>query len=269
MQNKILILISLLLCLLLTGCGTETVTKQADHRPVFVMGSDIYPPFNYLDEDGVPTGIDVDLAKEALGRMGYQVRVEQINWERKDELLKSGEIDCAWGCFSMEGRLDRYKWAGPYMVSRQMVAVLSSSDIHTLQDLEGKTLAAQSTSKPEELYTSPNHGNKLPQLGNFISLENRALAYTFMGKGYADAMAAHETAILQYMKDYDTDYRLIDEPLMTVGIGVAFDKDDDRGIAEELERTLEEMRQDGTSAKIISKYLDEPDKYLQLGQLPY
>ena len=76
--------------------------------------------YNYLNEDGVPTGIDVELATEAFKRMGYQVEVVQINWEKKKELVESGEIDCIMGCFSMEGRLDEYRWAGPYIASRQV-----------------------------------------------------------------------------------------------------------------------------------------------------
>ena len=53
------------------------------------------------------------------------------------------------------------------------------------------------------------------------------------------------------MKDYDASFRILEEPLMITGIGVAFAKDDDRGICEQMDRTLEEMRQDGTSLKII------------------
>ena len=34
-----------------------------------------------------------------------------------------------------------------------------------------------------------------------------------------------------------------------------------------LEQTLDEMREDGTSAKIIGKYLDDPEKYLEVDQL--
>lgn len=251
-----------------TGCSIQNTDKEKDTRPVIVVGSDNYPPYIYRDEDGVPTGIDVDLAKEAFGRMGYQVEIEFIDWERKTELVDSGEIDCLWGCFSMKGRLDQYKWAGPYMVSRQVVAVPANSSIYTLQDLAGHTVVAQSTSKPEELYTKNNNG-KLPKLGNFISLENRAQLYTFVGKGYADAVASHETSILQYAKDYNIDYRIIDEPLMVVGIGVAFSRQDQRGLAEELNRTLTEMRQDGTEAEIIGKYLENPEKYLEVGSLDY
>ena len=49
-------------------------------------------------------------------------------------------------------------------------------------------------------------------------------------KGYVDAVAAHEESVVQYMKDYDTSFRILEDPLMVVGIGVAFAKDDDRGI---------------------------------------
>ena len=54
------------------------------------------------------------------------------------------------------------------------------------------------------------------------------------------------------------------EPLMITGIGVAFAKEDDRGICEQMGQTQEEMRLDGTSLKIIEKYLDDPQKYLEV-----
>ncbi len=81
------------------------------------------------------------------------------------------------------------------------------------------------------------------------------MIYTFLGKGYVDAVAAHEESIVQYMGDYNTSFRILEEPLMITGIGVAFAKEDDRGICEQMDQTLEEMRQDGTSLKIIGKYL--------------
>ena len=62
---------------------------------------------------------------------------------------------------------------------------------------------------------------------------------------------------------------ILEDPLMVVGIGVAFAKEDDRGICEQMSQTLEEMRQDGTSLKIIEKYLDDPQKYLEVDDLGY
>ena len=96
------------------------------------------------------------------------------------------------------------------------------------------------------------------------SLEDRELLYTSLGKGYVDAIAAHETAIRQYMKDYDADYRILDESILTTGIGVAFAKNDTRGLSEQLYRVFEEMRADGTTRTIIGRYLSDPDKYLEV-----
>ena len=250
--------------ILLNGCaGKASGSKNAQNLPEIIVGSDDYPPFNYLDENGQPTGIDVDLAKEAFGRMGYQVVFKQINWEEKQDLLEDGEIDCIWGSFSIDGREKEYKWAGPYMVSRQVVAVNEESDIYTLQDLEGKRIAVQSTTKPEEIFQN-HEDERLPALKEIFSMQNRELIYPFLSKGYADAVAAHETAILQYMKDYDLKYRILEEPLLTVGLGVAFRKDDENGIAEELSDTFEKMRADGTTEKVIGSYLDNVEKYLEV-----
>ncbi len=268
--KKILALIAMvgLAAALLTGCGDETGSRQGESKPVIKVGSDRYPPYNYFNEDGVPTGIDVDLAREAFGRMGYQVEIVNIDWEKKTELVDSGEIDCIWGCFSMIGRMNDYRWAGPYMVSRQVVAVNESSDIYHLSDMVGKNIAVQTTTKPEGIFLKRTD-ERIPQVNNLISLGNRALIYTLLGKNYVDAVAAHETSILQYMKDYDTRYRILPEALMTVGIGVAFSKNDRRGLDKGLHDALESMRKDGTSAKIIGKYLDHPEAYLEVEQLGY
>ena len=48
----------------------------------------------------------MELATEAFRRMGYQVDVVQINWEKKKELVESGEIDCITVSYT---HLDVYK----------------------------------------------------------------------------------------------------------------------------------------------------------------
>lgn len=102
-----------------------------------------------------------------------------------------------------------------------------------------------------------------------ISLNHRELIFTFLQKGYVDAIGAHEESIIQYMKDYDANFRILEEPLMKVGVGVAFSKNDKRDLCEKLDQTLNEMRQDGTSKKIIGKYLSNPEKYLEVDDFAY
>lgn len=248
----------------LTSCGGTNAKDSG--LPQIIVGSDTYPPYIYLNNDGVPAGIDVEIATEAFRRMGYAARFEPIDWEQKTDLVESGTIDCIWGCFSMDGREQLYRWVGPYMVSRQVVAVNADSGIETLADLAGKTMMVQSTTKPEEIFlggTDP----RIPQFGELLSAEDRSVQYAMLNCGYVDAIAAHEAAILQYMQDCNANFRILEEPLLVTGIGVAFALNDTRGLDEKLTETFAAMRADGTMKQIVGKYLPDPEKYLEVDAL--
>ena len=73
------ILLAGIMATTLAGCKNENISKKETEKPVITIGSDNYPPYNYLNEDGVPTGIDVELATEAFKRMGYQLSLIHIS----------------------------------------------------------------------------------------------------------------------------------------------------------------------------------------------
>lgn len=258
----------LILCCLcfLCGCGNKVSTDTSSQLEKIIVGSDNYPPFVYLDESGNPTGIDIDIATEAFRRMGYEAEFVTIDWVKKTELVDSGEIDCIWGCFSIAGREDIYNWSDPYMVSTQGVAVNKTSDIYTLADLKDKVVAVQTTSKPEEILLN-KLDSRIPELKNIISTDSKAVQYAALDCGYVDAIASHITAIEQYKKDYGSDFRILDETLFTTGIGVAFSKNDTRGLNEKISEVFKQMREDGTMASIVGKYLDNPESYLEVESL--
>ena len=245
----------------LTACGGMDA-KNSD-LPQILIGSDTYPPYIYLNNDGTPAGIDVEIATEAFRRMGYAARFEVIDWEQKTALVESGAIDCIWGCFSMQGRETLYRWAGPYMVSRQVVAVNADSSIQSLSDLAGKTVMVQSTTKPEGIFLSGSDP-RIPQTVEVFSIEDRSVQYAMLACGYVDAIAAHETAILQYMKDSNAAFRILEEPLLVTGLGVAFAKNDSRGLDLQLNDTFAQMREDGTLERIVGKYLEHASQYLEV-----
>ena len=245
----------------LTACG-GTDAKNSN-LPQILIGSDTYPPYIHLNNDGTPAGIDVEIATEAFRRMGYAARFEVIDWEQKTALVESSAIDCIWGCFSMQGRETLYRWAGPYMVSRQVVAVNADSSIQSLSDLAGKTVMVQSTSKPEGIFLSGSDP-RIPQTVEVFSIEDRSVQYAMLACGYVDAIAAHETAILQYMKDNNAVFRILEEPLLVTGLGVAFAKNDSRGLDHQLNDTFAQMREDGTLERIVGKYLEHASQYLEV-----
>ena len=70
------LLLAGMLLLSLAGCASQN--KAAENLPAVTIGSDSYPPYNYLDEDGIPTGIDVDLATEAFRSL--QIKSQALKW---------------------------------------------------------------------------------------------------------------------------------------------------------------------------------------------
>ena len=252
----------LLAAALLCGCSAfpATASSKNDVKTITV-GCDTYAPFSYLDANGQPTGIDVELATEAFHRMGYDPQFRFINWEEKKELLERGEIDCIWSSFTMTGRETEDKWAGPYMKSSQVVAVNPDSDIYTLSDLKDKTIAVQSTTKPEDILRS--HDSRIPSLRKVFSVQERDLIFILLSKGYVDALAAHDTSINEFSAETGLKFRILDEPLMSVELGAAFSNSDTRGLDAALTKTLKKMQQDGTTRQIMEKYLTDVERYLE------
>lgn len=227
------------------------------------VGSDLYPPFVYSDEYGNIVGLDVEILTEALARIGYKPKYQLIDWEKKKELLANGELDCVMGSFSMTGRENEYRWAGPYLASRQVVAVDPESDIYTLADLKDKVVAVQSTTKPEGILLNSTNEN-VPQIKELYSFSDRSYLNPALVEGLVDAIAAHESSLLTYEKDYGATYRILDEPLLEVGLGTAFDINDTRGIDVKLTHAYREMLADGTMERLVSKYFDDPSPFLNV-----
>ena len=71
------------------------------------------------------------------------------SWDAKDMELSSKKIDCIWNGFTINGREDAYTWTEPYMSNNQVFVVKTDSDINSLADLAGKTVAVQADSSAE------------------------------------------------------------------------------------------------------------------------
>ena len=250
-RTKRLLAVLLALCgALLCGCGQrETETEEL---PVLVIGSDNYEPYFYLDEDGAYAGIDVEIAKAACERLGWTPDFRQISWQEKDALLERGDVDCLWGSFSMNGREDRYRWAGPYMYSRQVVIVQADSDIRTLADLNDKRISVQISTKPEELFLK-HQVPGVEQVDSVYCFADTVDVFAALDKSYVDACAGHETAYLTFIAGRAGEYRVLEPGLLWAGLGAAFYKDDGSGRAEALNEMLHELVADGTVAAITPK----------------
>ncbi len=237
----------------LSACKGGETPAIPDERPVVRVASDIFAPYFFAGEDGEFAGADVELAREAFSRLGYRAEFRTIDWTEKDAMLEAGEIDCLWGGFTMTDREDLYAWAGPYLYSRHVAVVNAASAITSLAELNGKSVACQATSKADELFSAADGSGNVPVAGRLYCFDTFDLAFAALRKGYADAVAGHETALVDYIGSLTGEYRVLPEPLLEAQLGVAFGKND-AALAARLTATLEEMAKDGVTAEIVGRY---------------
>ena len=243
-MKKGLLAAALAVMLTLTACSgaVDSGSDTAEDLPRLVIASDNYEPYSYVGPNGNLIGVDVDLATEACRRLGYAPEFRQIVWENKDVYLSIGQVDCLWGSFTMTGREDLYQWAGPYLYSRQVVAV-------------------QATGKPESIFlTSDAPG--IAQVEAVYSFSTMDEVYACLRKGYADAIAGHENALGLFLASSPGSYRMLDETLDVSQLGVAFQKDTHQELAQALTQTLAEMEADGTTRAILERYGLDADRAL-------
>ena len=241
------VLPGLLLAMLL---GSSAMAAEGN---AVVIGCDAnYAPYTYKDSAGEIAGIDVDFAKEAFGRLGYDVEFREIVWENKKNYLASGEIDCLWSCFTMTGREDEYTWAGPYLYSRQVAMVRADSDYTDVSQLAGKRAAVQTSTTAEKALLR-HETDRVPVMAQVLCFSSTNEAAAALRKDYVDAVVAHESVILSYVQASPAIYRELEQTLYSNELGVAFEKGTHEALAAQLQTVIDEMRTDGTARAIVER----------------
>lgn len=233
--------------------GKSEAAVEAE-QPELKIGVDIIKPFFYKDENGEYTGIDAEIARAACDTAGYEPVFVEIPWDEKDTYLEKGTVDCLWNAFSEDGREDSYLWTVPYLESNLDVLVEENCPDQSLKKLRSKGgIAVRAGSKVEEILLD-DVDNSLTDTENVYSCGSFLMAETAFIKGYAGALACHEAVLQNIMDDYPGSYRILDDSLMTVHLGVAFAKDRDSADWEKINSALKDLKENGTISAIGKKY---------------
>jgi ABC-type amino acid transport substrate-binding protein len=124
--------------------GDTTGGGGGEESSPLTVGSDIpYPPF----EQGKPPkyeGFDIELM-EAIGeKLGREVQFQDTSFETIFRDVQQGKFDAVISAATItEEREKAVDFSNPYYLSEQAVLVKEGSSIKSLQELDGKTVAAQ------------------------------------------------------------------------------------------------------------------------------
>ena len=205
-------------------CSGVTVYADADSKKLTVGFDAEYPPFGYMDESGEYVGFDLDVAQKVCDNLGWELVKKPINWDSKDMELNSGNIDCIWNGFTINGREDDYTWSDPYLNNEQVMVVTSDSGIETLADLAGKNVVVQAASAALDALNSEDNKELTDSFASLTENPDYNTAFMNIDSGAADAVAVDiGVAKYQLAQREEGKYKILDEPIQSeqYGIGLA------------------------------------------------
>lgn len=233
-----------------TAAAAEGTVKTPSGK--FTVGFDQeFPPMGFVGDDGEFTGFDLDLAKEVASRLGLEFVPQPINWDAKDMELDSGNIDCIWNGFTMQGREDAYTWVGPYMANNQVFVVNADSDIASKADLAGKAVEVQKDSSG--LAALQDDAELSASFGSMTEVADYNTALMDLESGACDAVCMDSIVAGYQIKSSGKDMKILDDTLSAEEYGIGFKKGEDE-LAKAVYDTLMEMKDDGTVAKISNDW---------------
>lgn len=233
-----------------TAAAAEGTVKTPSGK--FTVGFDQeFPPMGFVGDDGQFTGFDLDLAKEVASRLGLEFVPQPINWDAKDMELDSGNIDCIWNGFTMQGREDDYTWVGPYMANNQVFVVTADSDIASKVDLAGKAVEVQKDSSG--LAALQGEAELSASFGSMTEVADYNTALMDLESGACDAVCMDSIVAGYQIKSSGKDMKILDDTLSAEEYGIGFKKGEDE-LAKAVQDTLMEMKDDGTVAKISNDW---------------
>ena len=233
-----------------TAAAAEGTVKTPSGK--FTVGFDQeFPPMGFVGDDGQFTGFDLDLAKEVASRLGLEFVPQPINWDAKDMELDSGNIDCIWNGFTMQGREDAYTWVGPYMANNQVFVVNADSDIASKADLAGKAVEVQKDSSG--LAALQSETELSASFGSMTEAADYNTALMDLESGACDAVCMDSIVAGYQIKSSGKDMKILDDTLSAEEYGIGFKKGEDE-LAKAVYDTLMEMKDDGTVAKISNDW---------------
>lgn len=243
---------------LLAACGQSDNAPQASApaaavaKKVVVGLDDNFPPMGFRDEKNQLVGFDIDMAKEATRRLGVEVEFKPIDWSAKEAELNGKRVDVLWnGLTITEERKKNIAFTAPYMANHQIILVAANSPIKTRADLAGHVVGAQDGSsavdaikKDEAVFKSLK---ELKMFGDNVT------ALMDLSAMRLDAVVVDEVVGRYLASKREGQYRVLEENFGTEDYGVGVRKDDTERLGK-LDKTLAEMKQDGTSGRIATQW---------------
>jgi polar amino acid transport system substrate-binding protein len=233
---------------------------------ILTICSDIpYPPQEFFDEAGNPTGSDIDIASEIAKRVGLEPRVENSVFDTIIAALTGGKCDIIASAQNItDERLGQVNMI-PFFKAGQsfVVAKGNPAGITTELDLCGKKVAAESGTTESDYvkgtgdYTGAGLNKKCTDGGkaavDLQEFQKDSDALLALSAGQVDAYFADSPVAGYYTVQQPDQFELSGVTVEIADEGISVAKDH-KELGDAVAAALLSMVNDGTYVQILTKY---------------
>ena len=235
---------SLLLALLL--CVAPAFAEE-DNTFTIATNAE-FAPWEMVGEGGEYVGIDMDLARLIAEELGMELVIENVDFNSVVNMVVTGKADAAIaGLTITPEREEEVLFSIPYATAVQSVIVREGyEEIATLDDLVGKIVGVQ-MSTTGDLFVSEMEGVEVRQ---YSSGTNAAMD---LAAGRVDAVMIDSAPAASIVSNIEGLVILEGIEMDEESYSIAFAKDN-TALRDDVQKVLNEMKADGTIAKISEKW---------------
>ncbi|MEU9887476.1 transporter substrate-binding domain-containing protein [Sphaerisporangium sp. NPDC051011] len=243
--------VAIALTVLLVGaCGGSAPDSIVGKKTVVVGVRPDLPGLGLRQPDGSFEGFDVDVATYLAGRLGAGVKFVAVLAADREAVLLDGRADLVLATFSItQERKKRISFAGPYHVSYQDIMVRSDQKgIGNVRDLAGRAICAVEGSNAAERVVEERG-----VAARLVPAKDYDQCLTLLKEGAVDAITTNDVILAGLAKREKAGLRLVNARFNEQRTGVGIRKGDVEG-CEVLNRAITDLYQDGTAAKLMTKW---------------
>lgn len=161
-------------------------------------------PVAFLDRDGRPQGLCLDLLRHAAGREGWELQFVPLSRAEALARLERGEIDLLPGLAVSEELAKRFDFGGGAVLKTWLqVYVPQGTRVESALDLAGQRVAVVRQSAGQELFR-----RDLARCGvkcSFLEVDDYAAVFGAIGAGQADAGLVSRTYGIGHGKSHEAE----------------------------------------------------------------